>query len=383
MFKPIERAFSFINRGLAAILGMMLYPLINLLRLSRSAVTVALIAAAVLLAIPFLAIMAGGMQSTEGASLLVSIGSGIGVFVAIPLIVSFLPVIFGAAAISTFVYSIAKGLSIGWNDGLPTLSSKLGSWLFSKSDDFSYDWFALELFGVKRDSSFSFTRMMRTLQPVSEEEALRLQIEASEAAAVEAARRHMTVEEFDALELSAAEINAIKIKRLAPLSAEELTLLEGDASIARELAAYKALQRLETDDCGLLLSRPERLDTILLVKQYKTSAGKWLPVPGVVNIYDKDMLKAWFVGGEDHSGNATHPINRDAIKNPSPYELDGIEYETRYVFHSYYPQDEAEGPGMCEERNLLTATLRARLAALAPVEEVPDDYDIAFMTSLS
>lgn len=185
----------------------------------------------------------------------------------------------------------------------------------------------------------------------------------------------MTEEEFNAMELSTAEITILKSQRL-PLSDENIRHLERstDAVVVAKLREYKNLLRLETDLCSILFDRPERQDTILLVKQYK-NGSIWLPVPGVADIFDKNSLKTWFVSSPENPTIAVHPKNRDRIKLPSPHTVGTVNYRTRYVFHPYYPADEDSGLGLSQEINQLSEELRGFLEV--PAAEPTLDHQVA------
>ena len=134
--------------------------------------------------------------------------------------------------------------------------------------------------------------------------------------------------------------------------------------VAPHLIAYQNLQRLETDFCPIAQERPEeREDTYLLVKQYLDDTSlqrqqRWLPVPGQAHIFELGYLKGQLLT------DAKHPINRDYIPLPPSHNIDGVEYQTRYIMHPYYLND--AGPGVSQELIQLSTILREHLSAVGP-----------------
>ncbi len=109
------------------------------------------------------------------------------------------------------------------------------------------------------------------------------------------------------------------------------------------------------------------------MKQYQ-QGQQWYPVPGEVNIFDRNALKVCLVGTDTLRGNAVHPLTRDVISTPSPHAIDGVAHETRYIIHPYYvANEEATQLGMCEEVNQLAGQLRARLHQIQVLQNVQRD----------
>jgi len=137
-------------------------------------------------------------------------------------------------------------------------------------------------------------------------------------AEVQAARRPMTAEQFAALELSELEYHNL-IDNCEPLTADELEKLgaeKNDRHLIRLLTHYNSLLRLKTDECPIAQGRPEREDTLLLVKQYQTPDSTWLPIPGAAYIFDRVCFSGYL------NINAVHPLgDRDLILTPRCYNF--------------------------------------------------------------
>ncbi len=365
MFDVIKRAivatFSFISSALGATLGVFLYPLASLIRLMLSFFTYSLNIA---VTIPILAVSAGFFLSTYfDVSLLNStVGSFFVAGALTGLAMGILPLLLTIAAVRTLITSPLQVLKVGWNFGLITLLVNSFGLLRGQSERLPIAPGVnlllppQELFGI---DGVDYNTL---LQQLGEH-------------AVEASRRPMTEEQFNACALSPIELHAIQDSRAALITPVEMRQLEADGGAAAKLVEYKNLkERLETDHCSFLQDRPERDDTVLLVKQYKMGA-QWFPVPGVASIFDKTALKTWLVGTNDLRGNAIHPLTRDEILAPTPYRKDHIDHETRYVFHPYYVASEDDQPGVSQELNELTHFLRNRLQYLPAVAN-EFDHDV-------
>ena len=369
--QAVLASLSFVSSVLGATAGIFLYPLVNLFRLT---LTTLLFILTLPILIPYFAVMFGVITSRAGlgviAAIVVSIGS---LFALIGLAVCILPALFLANALLILLPSPIDGFKIGWNEGLFSLLTKS---------------FSLCVFG--RPSRFQEPQQPEHWWEFAGANGMDYHaiLVRFEEAAANARRRPMTLAEFDACELSQADFFDLKSTRLARLTDAEIRQLEPSdiddrqmsvlkrrciqgeilspadmlsLKAAKEFEAYKDLRRLETDTCSILADRPERDNTILLVKQYK-DGDRWFPVPGVVNVHDKESLQTWLVGREGLPGNAVHPSNRDLILAPPRYQVGLITYETRYIFHPYYVAEEGvDQPGVSHEVNQFTAILRARL----------------------
>lgn len=203
---------------------------------------------------------------------------------------------------------------------------------------------------------------------------------------------------LESIALSAPEFNALKADyvRQKPLTKAELARLRSDSTVKIKVEAYTNLERLIADDCAISIERPNRDNTILLVKQYckpdidKPGSKKWLPVPNMAYIFDKDELAGWV------AKNPVNPIGYDPLERNKTLELNPvgfpdhyysvdqglgkkIDYETRYVVHPYYvTEDEPHHIvtigcgrnelGICQEVIQLTAELRSHLQNLSPIQ---------------
>lgn len=206
---------------------------------------------------------------------------------------------------------------------------------------------------------------------------------------------------LESIALSAREFNALKADyvRQKPLTKAELATLRSDSTdstVKIKVDAYTNLERLITDECSISIERPNRENTILLVKQYckldpdKPGTKKWLPVPNMAYIFDKAQLSDW-VAQNPLNPIGSDPLERDKTLQLNPvdfpdhyYSVDQglgkkIDYETRYVFHDYYvTEDEphhnvtiafdSKELGICQEVVLLTAELRSHLQNLSPIQ---------------
>ena len=210
---------------------------------------------------------------------------------------------------------------------------------------------------------------------------------------------------LESMALSARELKALKADYVSqkPLTKAELAQLKLEPTVKMKMDAYTNLQRLITEDCTISFERPNRDNTILLVKQYckpdidKPGTKKWLPVPNMAYIFDKDYLAKW-VKLNPVNPNGSDPLKRDRTLKLDPVEfpeyyysvdqgLDKkIDYETRYVFHAYYvTEDEShynvtidcgsKELGICQEVIQLTAELRGHLHNLSHIKEEGGDNE--------
>lgn len=368
--------FSYTSSVSGAAVGLFVYPAARLFRL---AILTSVLASLLSFAIPILAGAAGYYIHRAGFGVMGSILFSVGIAAGLTgFVAGVMPVLFAYAAVQTLFTAPIEGVKKGWKDGLFSLLANTIRIVFGmerpehQEQQGNHTRNVLDLFGL---GGFDYNHMLEQLAN----------------GAANAARQPLTEDEFNRLEISAMDLRELKRERQPPLTAPELKKLEPSAEekskisaieskvtrgvpllptekdmlkAAKQLESYKTLQNLKTDSCSILAGRPERADTILLVKQYQTADGQWLPVPGAAKIFDKDGLKSWFVGsnteGEGTRGNAIHPMTRDNIKQPEAYKIDDVEYATRYVMHLFYAADDASEEGLSQEMNILTPILRAR-----------------------
>ena len=352
--RGVIATLSFISSALGAVLGLFLYPLASLLRLVYSFISYSLSLA---LRIPILAVAAGFfLNIILGLDFLnAAIGSLFVVGALVGLTLGIMPLFFVISALRILISAPFRGINDGWRMGLFAVLSNTISILFAESVNtvlipgVNAILPPRELFGIDGVDYHTL------LQQLGEH-------------AVDAARRPMTEEQYNACALTLTELRALRTNRLAPLTEDEVRHLETDHVILDKLGEYKNLkQRLERDQCSITQDRPEREDTILLVKQYKVGEH-WLPVPGAATIFDKTSLKTYFVGTDVLRGDAIHPLTRNVILAPSSYQIAEVEHETRYVHHPFYVEGEgSDKPGLCQELNELTRCLRARVQTILAV----------------
>lgn len=170
----------------------------------------------------------------------------------------------------------------------------------------------------------------------------------------------MSPEQFTQLQMSDVDYASLRGTHQELTEAQIAQLREHAApEVKMMLEQYVALTRLSTDVCPILLSRPETSDTILLCKQHQVD-GLWQPVPGVSHIFDKDSLKEWLT-----TQHATHPSNREALLDPRPY----LTHPTRYVYHNYYSENTDNALELSQESHQLAEKLQSALLTIAPMAE--------------
>jgi hypothetical protein len=202
-------------------------------------------------------------------------------------------------------------------------------------------------------------------------------------------------ENFEDLQLTPQELNNLKksYRKNPPLAQDEIFQLESneDEVIKSKLEKYKQLLKLSIEACMLLYERPERDDTIVLIKQYNDppKSNHWVVAPGTTRLFGKASLIEW-VNKNPIEPNSRDPLFRDPAGNIDPQEnpgyyhkIDNTYYEARYRYHNYYldeyrahytvsvEQDPEEGKGtkmvraelgLSQEMAQLTAELRASMA---------------------
>ena len=170
-----------------------------------------------------------------------------------------------------------------------------------------------------------------------------------------------TEEQFDRLALTENEVTAIGDDQQVLLD-DEMTLLQSsvEPETTHLLTAYCNLkQRLDNDECPILFDRPERADSIIMVKQYFRD-NQWLPVPTQSTLFDKNMLKNSFLS------DPRHPMTRDSFISPKKHTVEDTAYETRYRFHNLYI--DGLTPGISQELNVMGAQLKALLQTMPRIE---------------
>ena len=352
--RALLTTLSYLYLTLSAVLGFILYPLFKLFLLGSAAFRYSFMSA---IWIPTLAIIITiNVSSALNIDVLSSIALGILTTTALAgLFVGVLPVLVLFKAFYLLIRAPYEGAKIGWNEGLYALFSICFHALDEPSlveEEQNADPIGdglLDFLGINTNDLLEQLGLLT----------------------VDAARPALSEDEFNACELSAEEFGAMQANQLPPLTVDEIAKLEADGSpaVLDVLKKYKDIERYKTDTCPILAFRPEREETILLVKQYQHN-GQWHPIPGSAHIFDKASLKIALVGtltdeGTTISGHGDHPVTRDKILRPSNYQVDeNTSYETRFVFHRYYAND--VGEGLCQEANLLTRILRDRLQELDP-----------------
>ena len=160
---------------------------------------------------------------------------------------------------------------------------------------------------------------------------------------------------LNGLELSPEELTTLRANHQQPkLTSVEIAQLEQDHNqeIKDLIATYNNLHtRLEQDVCPILFDRPEKNETVLLVKYYQRDE-QWLPIPNSSYIFDKSSLQGWL------AGHSPHPNTRDSITNPAQYE--GC--PTRYKSYPYYSSADSTS-GNSEELSGMATALRAHISS--------------------
>ncbi len=102
------------------------------------------------------------------------------------------------------------------------------------------------------------------------------------------------------------------------LTPNELTHLT-DALVSPEAlntaaSWHRASSTIEQAECPILLDIPKIQDVIIFEKQYFDDVREqWQPLKNTTQIFSRDKLHTWL------TKNNTHPLTRDAIREPSPY----------------------------------------------------------------
>ena len=162
---------------------------------------------------------------------------------------------------------------------------------------------------------------------------------------------------IETLAHTAEEISEITASSIHLLTQSETAALANinDMQIRTLLLAYNNVkERLETNECPVSLCRPEKENTVVLVKQYHQEES-WLSLPNGSIIIDRESLKGICIN------NPRHPTTRDSLESPRQYELNNVRHETRYRYHDYYVSEKETG--ISQELHMKGAVLRARLLA--------------------
>jgi hypothetical protein len=112
---------------------------------------------------------------------------------------------------------------------------------------------------------------------------------------------------------------------------------------------------------------------ILLVKQYKNE-GQWYNVPASSYITDKESLLHWL------KTNPKHPINKDLLKNPLPYN----QMETKYTWYELTVKDcsSDELVEAAAQMRILSSELRTQLSAAQRIDADRGSRSSFFFSSL-
>jgi hypothetical protein len=352
--------------GMAAGLGLVLFPIATAFAFARHAAVFVLGRAPILIVFLSLAIgrhyapifgggFIGGVVGTLlTASLLTGLFVGLG------------PMIWALSALRSLVSAPLLGLRKGWREGFGPLFSSVFKLMYETSLRELILGSGLIAIVNNTTTETTTTTMIQQLT------------EGFTDAVVNQARQPITDEKFNAMQLQAAETQAW---RVTPLTEAELATLEGlqasDTELSSALQTYKDLGRLDTDDCPIAMDHPKppaeaSRNVVLLFKQYKNSSNEWLPVPNVAHIFMKDELKTGFVGTDQTRGDARHPMSREPMIEPPAYVANGQSYPTRYRFHAYYNND---GIALSQERAEKIGYLRAKLILAHQNQDAPVDEE--------
>ena len=355
--KALTHLLWFINYVVAAGLGAFLYPLRRLLEVSVFAFFSLCGFSMLFLFVPIIvgATLPGSMWVT-------SIFTSVLILTAIAgLAIVIVPTLTLMGILRALIVAPIRGIISGWKDGLravikgePVHAGGEGSYttilnaIFDldhiNQNDGAFRTVMRDLFGIDIRGLMDSPEHVHDIAEIFE-------------TASTSVPHPITEMEYMALQLPATEITEMSNLQLPLLTTEEVVALQV-AGVSAQLAAYNNLRRLETDICPILQERPEREDTILLVKQYEITVEhekRWVPIPGAVHIYSNNMLKGYCLV------NAIHPINQDLIQQPSVFKVNGVTHQTRYIVHPYYVND--AGTGISQEVIQLTALLREHLYA--------------------
>ncbi len=199
------------------------------------------------LAIPVIAFATGfALHQSYGLSLLSSAAGGLIVMGALTgLSLGVVPLLFAMAGLHSLVTSPLVGLRRGWSEGLFSI--------------FSYTYETLFGLGETRAAGQGVNTMLpqplfgiygvdynEILQQIGEQ-------------TINATRTPISEEQFQAMQLSELDIRRLQENRVAPLNADEITMLESVADIVTTLEAYKNLQRLGTDVAFLSIALNEKI----------------------------------------------------------------------------------------------------------------------------
>lgn len=297
----------FLNKLLGSLLGLVL----SLLLISIAAI-VAVAALSLFLLMAPLAIMSNEI-ARDGF---------LGPFIGACLVIVIVPVALIAVLVATLLFSLytpVQLVSLGWEHRLVDIPQAYVA-------------------AFERDYSYMAERVRTALDSV-----------------FESAEPVAKLTEID-LHLSAKEIWEIE-QNDKRLDDNEITLIKSSNNneINELFNRYEALiERLDKDECPVSLGRPEKDNTIVLMKQYYIN-NQWLPVPNSSTIFDKESLNVTL------STHTNHPLTRDSFLSPPNYEG----HETRHRIHPYYTNSKPDG--ISQELNCLCHELRKKLTVVSNI----------------
>jgi hypothetical protein len=363
MMGTIKRGITAAKKSGTAVLGFFLYPLLGFGRIWYSAMSLMVVSA---IAIPFLAILIG-TNIYHHFGLFPSIAAtAISAGALFSLAFTVLPIGSFFSFLHTLLNYPLKGVSIGWNDGFTALFENPHN-RERRINPYPHPDWVFEYMGQPQNGM----DMAAILDRIGRE-------------AVQAARRPLTDEQFASLEMSTSEYETLTAQMQEVLTDEEVAILKNSDEVTKKLLErYENLNRLQHDNCSILQMRPERDDTIVLMKQYKLGQV-WHPIPGICHIFDRESLAGWLKTDGVHptQNSVDDPTHKDKILTPGKHKIGADEFETRYCFHKYYPPRSERG--VCQEVNQLLIQLKEKLQSVPVNHAGKDDTDnITFITSLS
>jgi hypothetical protein len=147
----------------------------------------------------------------------------------------------------------------------------------------------------------------------------------------------------------------------ARLSDEDIALLVANRPINEDVLnnneRCQALIKLNKSESPLFFTTMPRFfaesdsnnPPVIFYKQYKKN-DQWHAVPLSSRLYLKNEIE------QCYNISCICPFTRDSFAEPLSHIEEGVEYETRYVWHPYYLETAPEG--VCQELNELSQSLR-------------------------
>lgn len=345
-----------LSHAMAAMFGLVFYPLARLLRMSVGGIFLAVLA----LVIPFVAAYFIDKFMVSAYPNMDMVARGLLAIAVSTMAFSFVAITIPLGLLFLTLYNTILGakesVQLGWNYGWRAVLQAIDNVFTLTATTGTQN-------TLPRPSPSTLARLMRMLGVNDDPAAFdAANIRAMHAAATGAtdAIPAMSPEQFTQLQMSDIDYASLQGTHQALTEAQIIRLREHAApEVKTALEQYVALKRLSADVCPILFSRPEKSDTILLCKQYQVD-GLWQPVPGVSHIFDKDSLKQWLT-----AQHATHPSNREALLDPMPY----LTHPTRYVYHNYYSENTDNALELSQEAHQLAARLQSALLTIEPITE--------------